>query len=579
MYLSNRIGVFAFLLVLILASTESVYARKKRVEPNRDKTTYLLLEAQRLEQMQNPDSLVVAFEILKKASEEDPQNQEARFKLASYYRALYMPEKYYNVVMEAAQLDTTNYYYSLEAAENAIKVRDYKQALEIYQRLIRNNPNDEKLYLEMSEAYILMGDIENAMACYDKIENLTENVEYVALSKAGIYEHFRMYDKSIVELKRISDAYPQNVEYLQYLALAYISADSLQKSREIIENINQLQEGCTSLLIEIEYYKRKQDSNNLKKTMQKALLCPEIMFEAKQELIKEYVSYFLHENNPEEMQEADEVFKSLTEQYPREVSFKELYANILMLLDKYPEAVEQCQSALYIDPENIGIEKQKVQILYYSGDYEAMNSAIAQLMAKADSSFVLEASAYYFASGQTNKAIDNLKSSAKKYTSSPLFVSEIYAYIADIYFGLKDWNATGEYYELSYKNNPNNLMMLNNYAYYLAETGVDLQRAEQMSAKAVKAKPNDPVYLDTYGWIYFKQGKYLYAELYLKRAIDNGADLNPEVLEHYGDVLFHQGKADEALKYWQRAYNKSPNKEEKKTLKQKIENKTYIENR
>jgi tetratricopeptide (TPR) repeat protein len=209
MYLSNRIGVFAFLLVLILASTESVYARKKRVEPNRDKTTYLLLEAQRLEQMQNPDSLVVAFEILKKASEEDPQNQEARFKLASYYRALYMPEKYYNVVMEAAQLDTTNYYYSLEAAENAIKVRDYKQALEIYQRLIRNNPNDEKLYLEMSDAYISMGDIENAMACYDKIENLTENVEYVALSKAGIYEHFRMYDKAIVELKRISDAYPQ----------------------------------------------------------------------------------------------------------------------------------------------------------------------------------------------------------------------------------------------------------------------------------------------------------------------------------------------------------------------------------
>ena len=250
-----------------------------------------------------------------------------------------------------------------------------------------------------------------------------------------------------------------------------------------------------------------------------------------------------------------------------------------MLLNKYSEAVEQCQSALYINPDNIDVEKQLIQILYYSGDYEAMNLAIAEMQEKADSTFVLQASAYYFASEQIDKAIDNLKSAADKYSSSPLFLSEIYAYIADIYFGKKVWDKAGEYYELSIKSNPNNVMTLNNYAYYLAERGGDLQQAEQMSAKAVKLKPNEPVYLDTYGWIYFKQGKYLFAELYIKRAIDNGADKNPEVLEHYGDVLFHQDKIDEALIYWQKALEKSTNEEVSQLLKQKIENKTYIEKR
>ena len=133
------------------------------------------------------------------------------------------------------------------------------------------------------------------------------------------------------------------------------------------------------------------------------------------------------------------------------------------------------------------------------------------------------------------------------------------------------------YYALSYKNNPNNLMLLNNYAYYLSENGGDLQQAEQMSAKTIKSKPNDPVYLDTYGWIYFKQGKYLFAELYIKRAIENGADKNPELLEHYGDVLFHQGKVDEALIYWQKALDATAEGEVGETLKQKIESKNYIE--
>ena len=579
MYSFGRIRILVLLLVFMFTSTAVVCARKKGAEQNRDKTSYLLLEAQRLEQTQSPDSMAVAFEILKKALKEDKQNQEARYKLTAYYRALNMPEKYYNAVLEAALLDTTNYYYSVEAAENAIKIGDYKQALDLYQRLNINNPNDENLYIKMAQAYLAMGDIDKAMDCYDKIESLTENIEYVALSKAGIYEYFKDYAKSIAELQRLSDAYPQNVEYLQYLAMAYISSANLKKGRELIEKIKTLDAGCTSLITEMEYYKYKQDSDSLKLTMQQVLGCPEIVFEAKEEILKEYISYFLHDNNPVELQEADKVFRLLTEQYPREVSLKELYANVLMLLGKYTDAVEQCQSALYINPDNIDIEKQMIQILFYSGDNEAMNRAIADLQMRADSTYVLEASAYYYASKQVDKAIENLKLAAEKYPTSHAFLSEVYGYIADIYFNEKVLDKAGEYYALSYRSNPNNMMLLNNYAYYLSENGGDLQLAEQLSAKAVKSKPNESVYLDTYGWIYFKQGKYLFAELYIKRAIENGADNNPEVLEHYGDVLFHQDSIQEAVSYWQKALELTPDDKVSETLKQKVETKTYIEKR
>lgn len=577
MNLLNRLRIIFLLLVFLLTSAVGVFARKKDKYQNKDKSSYLLLEAQRLEQTQNPDSVVVAFEILKRVVETDNKSQEAHFKLSSYYKALGMPDSYYTSILTAATLDTVNYHYNIAAADNAIRIGDYNLALDIYNRLLTNNPNDENLYVMMANAYLEKGDLDKCMACYDKIENLTENIEYVAITKAGIYEHFKKYDKSLTELKRLSESYPNNVEYLQILSMAYLSVDSLQKSRELIEKIKDIQQGCLSLISEIEYYKYKKEEDSLKLAMRQALECPEIVYEVKQEILKEYVLSFVHENNDLELREADEVFSSLTEQYPREVYIKKIYANFLLLEGRYPEAVEQCQSALYIEPTNIDIQRQMIQGFYYSGDYDSMNRAIDNALEQADSSFVIEASSYYYLSKQFDKAIENLKSAAEKYSASPIFLSDIYSYLADIFFNEKEIEKAEEYYELAIKNNSNNLMAMNNYAYCLAENGGDLSYAEQMSAKTIKLKPNDPTYLDTYGWIYFKQGKYLFAELYIKRAIDNGAGESPEVLEHYGDILYHQGKTEAALKYWQKAYQKLPEGQENEKLNNKIESQKYIE--
>ncbi|MBR5531927.1 MAG: tetratricopeptide repeat protein [Bacteroidales bacterium] len=577
MNLLNRLRIIFLLLVFLLTSAVGVFARKKDKYQNKDKSSYLLLEAQRLEQIQNPDSVVVAFEILKRVVETDNKSQEAHFKLSSYYKALGMPDSYYTSILTAATLDTANYHYNIAAADNAIRIGDYNLALDIYNRLLTNNPNDENLYVMMANAYLEKGDLDKCMACYDKIENLTENIEYVAITKAGIYEHFKKYDKSLTELKRLSESYPNNVEYLQILSMAYLSVDSLQKSRELIEKIKDIQQGCLSLISEIEYYKYKKEEDSLKLAMRQALECPEIVYEVKQDILKEYVLSFVHENNDLELREADEVFSSLTEQYPREVYIKKIYANFLLLEGRYPEAVEQCQSALYIEPNNIDIQRQMIQGFYYSGDYDSMNRVIDNALEQADSSFVIEASSYYYLSKQFDKAIENLKSAAEKYSASPIFLSDIYSYLADIFFNEKEIEKAEEYYELAIKNNSNNLMAMNNYAYCLAENGGDLSFAEQMSAKTIKLKPNDPTYLDTYGWIYFKQGKYLFAELYIKRAIDNGAGESPEVLEHYGDILYHQGKTEAALKYWQKAYQKLPEGQENEKLNNKIESQKYIE--
>ena len=57
------------------------------------------------------------------------------------------------------------------------------------------------------------------------------------------------------------------------------------------------------------------------------------------------------------------------------------------------------------------------------------------------------------------------------------------------------------YYDKALENNPKNYGALNNYSYYLALLGRDLDKAERMSGEVIKANPENATYLDTYAWV------------------------------------------------------------------------------
>ena len=108
-------------------------------------------------------------------------------------------------------------------------------------------------------------------------------------------------------------------------------------------------------------------------------------------------------------------------------------------------------------------------------------------------------------------------------------------------------------YEKALSYNASNIPVLNNYSYFLAMEGQDLDKAERMSAQTVKAEPDNATYLDTYAWIFFKQGNYSLARIYLQNALDKTKEPSAELFEHYGDILFMLGEVDEAVTYWQKA--------------------------
>jgi len=95
--------------------------------------------------------------------------------------------------------------------------------------------------------------------------------------------------------------------------------------------------------------------------------------------------------------------------------------------------------------------------------------------------------------------------------------------------------------------NPAQSDALNFVAYELAERGVELKRAEELSRRSLEIRPADGYYLDTLGWIMFQKGDFAEAEVLLRRAAElTGNDV--VITYHLIRVLIENDKRAEALR-------------------------------
>jgi Tfp pilus assembly protein PilF len=124
--------------------------------------------------------------------------------------------------------------------------------------------------------------------------------------------------------------------------------------------------------------------------------------------------------------------------------------------------------------------------------------------------------------------------------------------LAIIYSNEMEWEKADNIYTKLIANNEKDAQALNNFAYGLAERGIAIEKAAELSKKSLVIEPNNPAYLDTYGWILYKSQKYNDALIYIKKSLEIDGQ-NAEVLEHAAEVLKQLNRKDEAQYYYEKA--------------------------
>jgi Tfp pilus assembly protein PilF len=121
---------------------------------------------------------------------------------------------------------------------------------------------------------------------------------------------------------------------------------------------------------------------------------------------------------------------------------------------------------------------------------------------------------------------------------------------ADVYYRMKNFSKSFETFELALKNNSEDLTVINNYAYYLAQQNTKLKEAEEMAKKVIDKDKGNTTFLDTYGWILYKRGKLQEAAKVFESIIKSGDKPDAVWFEHYGYILRKEKKCEDAVSNW-----------------------------
>ena len=153
----------------------------------------------------------------------------------------------------------------------------------------------------------------------------------------------------------------------------------------------------------------------------------------------------------------------------------------------------------------------------------------------------------YFYNQEYNKTIETLGVGVNFLFDNPTLSSEMYSILGNTYNELEDYNNSDKSYDLALEYLPENVTVLNNYAYYLSLRGENLEKAKQMSKKTLELFPEEANYLDTYAWILYKMKDYESAKVFMLQAIDLAE--SKTFYNHLSDILTELGELEDAKKY------------------------------
>ena len=537
------------------------------------KYDYYFHEATRLRIQKKYDA---SFDMLQHCLAIRPNSPSALYELAQYYMVLKQTDKGIATMAEAVKYAPDNYWYAQGLANLYMQQNKFEEAGNLLEDMEKRFPTKIDVTYSLLQIYNRLGRFDRSVELLDKlVVRLGEN-EQISMQKFAIYDQQGEEDKAMAELKSLAAEFPTDSRYPVILGDAYLQKEKYDEAYDIYQTILKAEpDNAMAMYSLAAYYEQTGQTEKYDQQLNSVLLNRKVDASTKTDVMRRLI--IRNESSQKDSTIVINLFDRIMEQEPEEADIPMLYAQYLYSKKMDDKAIPVLKQVLQIEPTNTAARMTLLGEAVKQEDYDGVID-ICQTGTEANPD-MLEFY-YYLAIGYNQTArSDSVISVCKRALthvddeSDVNVVSDFYAIMGDAYHKKKMMKETYEAYESALEYNANNIMALNNYAYYLSLERRDLDKAEEMSYKTVKAEPNNATYLDTYAWILFEKANYEQAKIYIDQALQNDDGLSGEVLEHCGDIYFHTGDTEKALDFWKQAKEKGS---ESTTIEQKIRQKKYI---
>tara|TARA_B100000963_G_scaffold7215_1_gene5646 strand:- start:495 stop:2225 length:1731 start_codon:yes stop_codon:yes gene_type:complete len=501
--------------------------------------------------LENYEEAVNAFQ---RCIEIDNKQPVVFYELAKIYQRQEQIFMSINSIEKAISIEPENYWFRILYAELLYMQNDYLKSAEQYKLLIEIEPKEQQLYFMLAEIYVYANKIKKAIEVYDQLQLKIGVDKLLSMQKHSLYRQLKDIGSAINELELLIKEFPEDIEAMEILSELYLLNNEQEKAFELFKRISILNPNNGRIHLTLaDYYRQIGDNETSYTHLKLAFESLGLDIDTKISVLISY--YRLVGINNDITTQAYELANILLKLYPEEIKVRAVYADILYTNNDIDEAKKQYLKILENDKSKSEVWSQIMLIQAKRGEFKDL----LEISDQAIEYFPLNPLFYYF-NGIANirlenydKAILSLKNGLDFTINNDELIIEINLSLADLYHKKDQHELSDEHFEKVLFLDPENTIVLNNYAYYLSLRKNNLEKAKSMSYKCNQLEPENSTYQDTYAWVLYQQEDYKNAKIWLEKALSNGGDSSAVIIEHYGDVLYKLGNAQEAKAQWIKA--------------------------
>lgn len=552
------------------------------------------------------DDAASMYELARKAHRADPTYPEAAMMLAGLRlqmrldtmttpaevrRTLAMAREYVDTYPEDYDESATYAYWCMLADT-------LPEAIRVYERLDTLFPARHEVLLQLAEAYARSNRGRDAIRTYDRFEEVEGPSPQVGLRKIS---HYLVERDTVGALAEADSMIRRNTGDPAYLLLRanvqeYLG-DSVAALRDYLTAEELYPEASAPKLALATYYASHDRQDLFDRKTYEAMLCEDLELDQKLEMSAQYLSKVINDSTDVSGRSAV-LFNSLREQYPHEPKVLELMSSYNQYRKMWPEAIEAMEYAVDLDPANESYWLRTMTLQLQAQDYEGAIATYVRSQKHIPASLdamTLVGIAYNQSERPGEaiqvylRALDTLIPGVDPTVpvedkglpkvigpDNSSRVAGLMSLVGDAMHEQGEREKSYVMYENSLLFDDSQPMVYNNYAYFLAIEGGDLEKAARLSSIALALEEGNPTYIDTYAWILYLSGEYedaLRHQLAAVEIAEANEAATPEYYDHLGDIYYRMGDIEEAVANWKKALELSP---DDKTIQNKVRQKRVL---
>lgn len=510
-------------------------------------------------QLRGDDS--TALRLLDSCRTVNPNAAEAFYRLAQQYTDMGNDSLATQYLERAARLQPANDTYQESVAATYIQKRDYDSAIKAYENLYAHHRERTDVLDILARLYGAKKDYTRMLSTIERIEKIDGESDELTFMKMNVYEMRHDTKNAYRMLKTLNDAHPNEPNYKVMLGNWLMNHSRRDEAFKCFQGaLADDPQNAFALNSMYDYYRAGGDNASADELREKILFSSQTESKTKVTMLQQAIKE--SEQNGGDSVVVLNLFDRTMAASPKDADISNMKAMYMKLKGMPVDSVNAAfEHTLTFEPDN---NLARIKLIQDKWEKKKWDEVIALSTAGTqynpdDMTFYYFLGLAYFQKDDDDHALDALKRGADEiddHADSDM-ASDFYGAMGDILFKKKQQEEAFEAYDKSLKWKEDNIVVLNNYAYYLSELRRDLKRAEQMSFKTVQAEPTNATYLDTYAWILFLQKRYDEARAYIDRALQNDTDTvngpSAVVIGHAGDIYCMCGDTDRAVELWQRA--------------------------